>query len=166
MAENTILINSTDMAGLIRSLDVIQARFGNRKLKQIARKGAKPLRAEMRNIAPQYKNNSNKKKKKYYYYSGERVKYKSGTLKRSVGTFAGKKGYFVAPRIGKLNRRVSGKANLDGWYAHLAISPHATRGGGKTKNHQNPDFVEKARVAKAGEVLNIMLKEAEKLIKW
>ena len=161
-----VYVSAPDIKELIRSLDVIQARLGDRKLKQIARKSAKPLKDEMKNIAPQYKSNSNKIKKKYYYYGGERSKYKSGTLKKSIATFTAKKGIFVAPRIGKLNRRVSGKKNLDGWYAHLSLGSHKTRGGGSTKNIQSPNFIEKARLNKRNQVIDKMLIEAKKLIKW
>lgn len=161
-----VYVSSPDMKELVRALDVIQAKLGDRKLKQIARKSAKPLRDEMKNIAPQYKNNPNKIAKKYYYYGGERSKYKSGTLRKSVATFTAKKGVFVAPRIGKLNRRVRNKKNLDGWYAHLALSSHKTRGGGSTENIQSPNFIEKARLSKRQQVLDKMLREAKKLIKW
>tara|TARA_R110002020_G_scaffold92169_5_gene223333 strand:+ start:4217 stop:4744 length:528 start_codon:yes stop_codon:yes gene_type:complete len=168
-----IHVDFRELNGLINALDVIQARFGDRKVKQIASKAAQPLRVEMRNLAPQHKNNPARKGgkrgvkgKKYYWYSKKRYDYKSGTLKRSVGKWMGKTGVFVAPRIGKLRKSVAGKPNLDGWYAHLALAPHKVKGGETTRKHISPAFIEKARLRKRTQVLSTMLSLAKKEIKW
>ena len=159
-------VDFAQMGELVRALDGIQAKFGDRKVKQIASKAAQPLRIEMRNIAPVHKNNHNFAGKKYYWYGKKRYTYKSGTLKKSVGKWMGKSGVFVAPRIGKLRKSVLGKPQLDGWYAHLAIASHATKGGGQTSRHISPHFIEVARLRKRTEVLGLMLKLSKDLIKW
>ena len=162
MARNIFLIDKTQLTQINRSLDTIRARFGDRVTKKIARKAAKPLRKEMRNLTQLYKNNANKRKKNWYYYGKERESYKSGNLKRSVGIFAGKKGIFVGPRYGK---RATSSKN-DGWYAHIALQPHKVRGGKSTRNHQSLHFIERSRLSKRTEVLDNILNEANKLIKW
>ncbi len=148
---NAVYLDQRQMKSIMTSLDKIRSEFSDTKTKQVARKAAKPLRTEMKSLAPK-----NKNKPKYRYYMGDRYKYKAGTLKRSVAIFSGKKGIFVAPRIGRMTRSVLGKPNLDGFYAHFVIN----RGGA------GADFVEKARLNKRVEVLNKIEKEAKNIIKW
>tara|TARA_Y100000593_G_C4308030_1_gene336794 strand:- start:1194 stop:1754 length:561 start_codon:yes stop_codon:yes gene_type:complete len=181
MATQDIYIDFRELADINKSFEKIRhalgPRRGERKIKQIVSRAVSPLRTEMRNLAPVHKNHPDfrgekrgpKGKRYYYYRSGSQTKksrldYKSGTLKRSVGKWMGKSGVFVAPRIGKLHRKVLGNPKLDGWYAHLAIAPHNVRGGKRTSKHLSPNFVEKARLRKRGEVLKNISDGARKVI--
>ena len=162
--QHSVYIDEQQMRSVLNSLEKIRDKFSDRKCNQVARKAVKPLKVEMKNLAPKYAN-SKKPKKKWYYYrpKGETKKkalpYKSGTLKRSVAIFSGKRGIFVAPRIGRINRRVAGNQRLDGWYSHFVI--------GGTPNIKKPnDFVEKARLNKRVTVLNEITVQASKMIKW
>ena len=168
MASDGIYVDFMEMESLKQALEKIRRNLdpkkANRKLKRIASVASKPLKDEMRSIAPVHAKNPTYAGKNYYWYMKKRHKYKSGTLKKSVARWMGKTGVFVAPRIGRLNRRVLGIERLDGWYAHLAIKPHKKKGGGETQNHIAPAFIEKARLRKRLEVLNNMLTEANKVI--
>lgn len=168
MAGSEIYVDFNQMQSLKNAFEKIRRNLdpkkANRKLKRIASVASKPLKDEMKSLAPVHDKNPTYAGKNYYWYQKKRLKYKSGTLKKSVARWMGKSGVFVAPRIGRLNRRVLGKPKLDGWYAHLAIKPHKKKGGGETQNHISPAFVEKARLRKRLEVLNNMLTEANKVI--
>ena len=147
-----------EINSLLRNLDTIAERFNNTKLKKIARSSAKPLRTEMKNLAPK----NTKKRNWVYYGKGEtrgkkkRYKYKAGTLKRSIAIFNGKKGVFIAPRIGKINKSVRGQVYRDGYYAHIVIQ----------KSKKGKNFIEKARLNKRQQVISNMVKEAKTLVKW
>jgi hypothetical protein len=172
-----VRVDLTELTEIQNALRKISKKFGKRKVKQILRRAARPLRKQMRTLAPvnkekKYPSKDKKFTRKYTWYDGTRITYKKGTLKRSVMTFAGKSGIFVAPRWGgavKQKNEIGEKVSnpyKDGWYAHLAIEPHKTRGGGFTSDHQSEHFIEKARLSKKDEVLRIIMMEAQKLIKW
>jgi HK97 gp10 family phage protein len=159
-------VSDYDVKNIINSLEKIRKEFSPTKTKQVARQAAQPLKKDMKAKAPKYPN-SKKPKKKWYYYraKGETkknaIKYSAGGIKRSVGIFNGKRGIFVAPRIGKLNSQVLGNPRLDGWYAHFII--------GGTKNiKQKKPFVEQARLAQRSVVHKNIIKVSEKMIekKW
>ena len=121
---------------------------------------AKPLKDDMKDLAPVYKGKIKKGSKRTYY----NVPYKPGTLKKSIASWHTKRGLFVAPRIGVLHPKVLGKPNLDGWYAHLALAPHKIRGGKKTSDHQSKHFIEKARLRKKDQVLRLIGSMVRRLI--
>ena len=146
----TVSFDPKELKSIMQSLYKIEDRFLNRKTKQIVRKAVKPLKNEMKNLAP-----VNANPPKFRHYGKDKIKYRAGTLKRSVAIFSGKKGIFVAPRIGRLNKRVLGKPNLDGYYAHFVIDHHGGNG-----------FVEQARLNKRIQVLNNIESEAKKMVKW
>ena len=148
---DTFAFDPKELQSIINSLNKIEDRLLPSKTKQIVRKSVKPLRDEMKILAPK---NTNPPKYRYYGRK-EAIKYRAGTLKRSVAIFSGKKGIFVAPRIGRLNKRVLGKPNLDGYYAHFVINRQS--GGG---------FIEQARLSKSRQVLTNIESEAKKIIKW
>ena len=158
MAGGGIYVDFAQMGELVRALDGLQAKFGDRKVKQIAKKATKPLTKEMKDLAPINKD----------WVDNKSDTYKSGTVKRSIASWMGRKGVLVGPRIGKLRKSVLGKPHLDGWYAHLALDTHKIRGGGKTSkdNHKSPHFIGRARLSKRLEVLGLMLKLAKAEIRW
>jgi len=149
---DNIAFDKRELKSIINSLYKIGDRLLPSKTKQIIRKSVKPLRDEMKSLAPK---NTNPPKYRYYGRRKDVIKYRAGTLKRSVAIFSGKKGIFVAPRIGRLNKRVLGKPNLDGYYAHFVIQQQS--GGG---------FIEQARLSKRRQVLTNIESEARKIIKW
>ena len=159
---DTATINWSELGSIIKDLNKIatEVKRGKSKLKKILKTAAKPLRDEMKNLAPVYD-----KPKKTKKYMGKNIKYKKGSVRKSVASSHTRKGgLFVAPRIGKLHKKVLGKPNLDGWYAHLALAPHKVRGGAKTYKHQSPHFVERARLSKRQQVLNLIAELTKKEI--
>ena len=159
---DTATINWSELVSIIKDLNKIatEVKRGKSKVKKILKTAAKPLRDEMKNLAPVYD-----KPKKTKKYMGKNIKYKKGSVRKSVASWHTRKGgLFVAPRIGKLHKKVLGKPNLDGWYAHLALAPHKVRGGAKTYKHQSPHFVERARLSKRQQVLNLIAELTKKEI--
>lgn len=159
---DTATINWSELGSIIKDLNKIatEVKRGKSKVKKILKTAAKPLRDEMKNLAPVYD-----KPKKTKKYMGKNIKYKKGSVRKSVASWHTRKGgLFVAPRIGKLHKKVLGKPNLDGWYAHLALAPHKVRGGAKTYKHQSPHFVERARLSKRQQVLNLIAELTKKEI--
>tara|TARA_R100001594_G_scaffold132499_1_gene172735 strand:+ start:8347 stop:8862 length:516 start_codon:yes stop_codon:yes gene_type:complete len=155
-------LDKSEYNSIINSLERIRRDFGDTKTKEVARKASKPLKDEMKRLAPVYPNNKEPKKKWYYYRpKGEKTKrgvpYKKGTVRRSVATFAGKRGIFVAPRIGRLHEKVLGNQRLDGWYAHFVI-------GGTPNIKIKKPFVERARLSKRVTVLREIKVQAEKML--
>tara|TARA_Y100001963_G_scaffold67840_1_gene94499 strand:+ start:1529 stop:2059 length:531 start_codon:yes stop_codon:yes gene_type:complete len=167
---DTATINWSELSSIIKDLNKIatEVKRGKSKVKKILKTAAKPLRDEMKNLAPKYKKAKKGSKRKAFNKDtgkSEWIKYKTGSLKRSVASWHTKRGgLFVAPRIGKLHSKVLGKPNLDGWYAHLALAPHKIRGGGKTSNHQSPHFIERARLSKRQQVLKLIAELTKKEI--
>ena len=159
---DTATINWSELGSIIKDLNKIatEVKRGKSKVKKILKTAAKPLRDEMKTLAPVYE-----KPKKTKKYMGKNIKYKKGSVRKSVASWHTRKGgLFVAPRIGKLHKKVLAKPNLDGWDAHLALAPHKVRGGAKTYKHQSPHFVERARLSKRQQVLNLIAELTKKEI--
>lgn len=155
-------IDWSELGSIIKDLNKIarEVKGGKSKVKRILKTAAKPLRDEMKNLAPVY--NKPKKTKKYM---GKNIKYKKGSVKKSIASWHTRRGgLFVAPRIGKLHPKVLGKPNLDGWYAHLALAPHKVRGGATTYKHQSPHFIERARLSKRQQVLNLIAEQTKDIL--
>jgi len=154
-------VDFRELDSILRDLKKISNDFkgGRGKVSKILKTAAKPLRQDMKDLAPKYK--TPKKGSRRTYYD---VPYKAGTLKKSIASWHTKTGMLVAPRIGKLNSKVRGKPTLDGWYAHLALAPHKVRGGKTTSSHQSPHFIERARLRKKDQVLRLIGSMARKLI--
>ena len=155
-------IDKSEYNKIINSLERIRRDFGDKKTNQVARKASKPLKDEMKRLAPVYPNNKEPKKRWYYYRTkGEKTKrgvpYKKGTVSRSVAIFAGKRGIFVAPRIGRLHKKELGNQRLDGWYAHFVI-------GGTPNIKEKKPFVERARLSKRVTVLKNIEVVANKML--
>ena len=161
-----IHVSDRDVKSIINSLEEIRKEFSDKKTRQVARQAVQPLKRDMKERAPKYPN-SQKPKKKWYYYRAKgdtkkkAIKYSAGGIKRSIGIFNGKRGVFVAPRIGKLNSKVLGNPRLDGWFAHFVI------GGTKNIKEKKP-FVEQARLAQRSIVHKNIETVAKKMIakKW
>jgi hypothetical protein len=155
-------VDFRELGSILNDLNKIARDFkgGSRKVRGILKTAAKPLREDMKSLAPVYKGKIKKGSKRTYY----NVPYKAGTLKKSIASWHTKRGLFVAPRIGVLHPKVLGKPNLDGWYAHLALAPHKIRGGKKTSDHQSKHFIEKARLRKKDQVLRLIGSMARRLI--
>ena len=157
-----VTVDFRELGAIVHDLNTIARDFksGGRKVNAILKTAAKPLKDDMKDLAPVYKGKIKKGSKRTYY----NVPYKPGTLKKSIASWHTKRGLFVAPRIGVLHPKVLGKPNLDGWYAHLALAPHKIRGGKKTSDHQSKHFIEKARLRKKDQVLRLIGSMARRLI--
>lgn len=157
-----VTVSKRELDSILRDFNKIANDFkgGKSKVKKILKTAAKPLRDDMKSLAPKYKGKIKKGSKKSYY----NVPYKAGALKKSIASWHTRTGMLVAPRIGKLHSKVLGKPTLDGWYAHLALAPHNIRGGKKTSDHQSKHFIEKSRLRKKDQVLRLIGSMARKLI--
>jgi len=155
-------VDARELDSILRDLKKISNEFkgGRGKVSKILKTAAKPLREDMKSLAPVYKGKIKKGSKRTWY----NVPYKPGTLKKSIASWHTKTGVLVAPRIGKLHSKVLGKPTLDGWYAHLALAPHNIRGKKKTSDHQSKHFIEKSRLRKKDQVLRLIGSMARKLI--
>ena len=156
-------VDFRELSSIVRDLKKISNEFkgGRGKVSKILKTAAKPLRDDMKSLAPVYKGKIKKGSKRTLY---NKVPYKPGTLRKSIASWHTKTGVLVGPRIGKLHPKVLGKPTLDGWYAHLALAPHKIRGGKKTSNHQSKHFIEKSRLRKKDQVLRLIGSMARKLI--
>ena len=154
-------VDFRELGSIVNDLNKIARDFkgGSRKVSSILKTAAKPLREDMKSLAPKYKTPKKGSRRTAY-----KVPYKAGTLKKSIASWHTRRGLFVAPRIGKLHPKVLGKPNLDGWYAHLALAPHKVRGGKTTSDHQSPHFIERARLRKKDQVLRLIGSMARRLI--
>ena len=154
-------VDFRELGSIVNDLNTIARDFksGGRKVNAILKTAAKPLKDDMKDLAPKYKNPQKGSRRTAY-----KVPYKAGTLKKSIASWHTRRGLFVAPRIGRLHPKVLGKPNLDGWYAHLALAPHKVRGGKTTSDHQSPHFIERARLRKKDQVLRLIGSMARRLI--
>ena len=148
-----VSVQLTGVNELLKKFGNLSDRLQGQVVKKALVKAAQPIKQEAKAQAPVANKDIIRATKK------DRVVYKPGNLKKSIGIFRGKNKKWLNVQVGAAYGK---NKKFDGFYAHFVHDGHEKKGGGKTK--ANP-FLKRAKESKDAESVQIFQSEFDRLVK-